>query len=178
MKIIPITLTAILLLGSTIYADDDRYERKRPYLEEKSKDAALYRQECGACHMAYQPGFLPRRSWKKTMATLADHFETDASLDEQDRKAIEAYLLRNASDAKYIGGDIGKMGRKIPDTQTPLRISETPYFKKEHRKIPKRLVRQKEVRSFANCTACHRKAEKGEYGERSLIIPNYGRWDD
>lgn len=177
MKTITITLAAMLLAGTTLYADDDRYEKKR-YHTEKSKASELYIQECASCHMAYQPEFLPKRSWEKTMRTLADHFGTDATLDKEDYATISAYLLRNAADAKRVGGDIGKMGRKIPDDQTPLRISETPYFKKEHRKIPKRLVRQKEVKSFANCTACHQKAEQGDYSERSLVIPNYGRWDD
>ncbi len=30
---------------------------------------ALYLEECGACHFAYQPGLLPSRSWKKNALT-------------------------------------------------------------------------------------------------------------
>ena len=170
-------ITITLIMGSvSIYADNDR--KKQPYTSEVSKASQLYKTECGACHMAYQPEFLPKRSWKKMMQTLEDHFETDATLDKEEHKQILAYLLRNAADSKPVYGDMGKMGRRIDPNSTPLRISGTPYFKKEHREIPKRLISQKEVRSIANCTACHTKAENGDYSERNLFIPNYGKWDD
>ncbi|WP_457605472.1 diheme cytochrome c [Nitratifractor sp.] len=146
-----------------------------------SKGEELYRQECSSCHMAYQPQFLPKRSWSKMMKSLADHFDTDASLDEEETRKITQYLMDNASDSpngRRVHKDIRKIARSIPRDSTPLRISEAPYFKKEHREIPRKYVRQKEVKSFANCTACHRKAERGDYSERTLIIPNYGRWDD
>ena len=178
MKTGTLTLTAMLLLGSVLYADDDKYERNQPYTAETGKATALYKTECGACHIAYQPKFLPKRSWEKTMRTLSDHFETDATLEKEEYEVIISYLLRNASDAKHVYGDIGKMGRKIPADQTPLRISEIPYFKKEHREIPKRLILQKEVKSIANCAACHTKAEQGNYSESTIFIPNYGKWDD
>jgi len=138
----------------------------------------LYVNECGACHMAYQPEFLPKRSWKKMMATLEDHFDTDASLDKNETAAIKAYLMRNASDAKRTYGEFREISEGIRADETPLRISETRYFKKEHRKIPKDLITQKEVKSIANCSACHTKAQEGDYSERMIRIPNYGRWDD
>ena len=177
MKTIITTITETLLVGSiTLYGDDDR--KKQPYTSEASKDFQLYKTECGACHMAYQPEFLPKRSWEKMMRTLADHFETDATLDKEESEQILAYLLRNAADSKPVYGDIGKMGKRIEPKTIPLRISETPYFKKEHREISKRLITQKEVKSIANCTACHTKAESGDYSERNIFIPNYGKWDD
>ena len=49
---------------------------------------------------------------------------------------------------------------------------------REHREIPKKLILQPEVKSFANCNACHTKAESGSYREREIRIPNYGRWED
>ena len=177
MKTITIILTVILLMGNTLYADNDR-KKKQPFTVETSKASLLYKTECGACHMAYQPEFLPIRSWEKTMRTLADHFKTDATLDKEEYDIIKAYLLSNASDTKSVSGDIGKMARRIKADQTPLRISETPYFKKEHREIPKHLIIQKEVKSIANCVACHTKAEKGNYSEHNIFIPNYGKWDD
>ncbi|MDH5218993.1 MAG: diheme cytochrome c, partial [Gammaproteobacteria bacterium] len=41
---------------------------------------SLYKEECSACHMAYQPGLLPARSWEKMMDNLADHFGENAEL--------------------------------------------------------------------------------------------------
>jgi len=68
----------------------------------ESQDAELYRQECSACHMAYQPEFLPRRSWAKMMrdASLRDHFGTDATLEETDRRKIARFLEANAAASK------------------------------------------------------------------------------
>jgi len=138
----------------------------------------LYINECGSCHMAYQPQFLPKRSWLKMMNTLEDHFKTDASLDKDDKKIITSYLVKNSGDSKRVYKEFRKFNSYISKNSTPLRISETYYFKKEHRKIPKRFIYQKEVKSLSNCNACHTKAEKGMYNERTLFIPNYGRWDD
>ncbi len=138
----------------------------------------LYQQECGACHMVYQPQFLPKRSWQKIMQTLQDHFGSDASLDSADKEKITKYLLANSGDSKRVLGEFREIIQSIPPTQTPLRISETPYFKKEHRKIPRKAITQKEVRSFANCNACHTKAQQGDFSERTLAIPNYPNWED
>ncbi len=169
---------------------EDRYKREKSNrcgaygnrsMRALQKHEALFRNECGSCHMAYQPEFLPKRSWKKMMATLEDHFKTDATMDPEDHKKIEAFLIANASDSGTPNSRreaYREISRSIPPGSTPLSISKTYKFKKEHREIPIRLIRQKEVKSIANCAACHRKAEQGYYGERDLIIPNYGRWDD
>jgi mono/diheme cytochrome c family protein len=175
MKRVITLTTATLIIGFlTLNADDDIQK----YSARLSKAPKIYKQECGACHMAYQPEFLPKRSWKKMMQTLEDHFKVDASLDKNDTKQILDYLLKNANDSKRVYGDVGHMGRGIKSNQIPLKISKNPYFIRKHRKIPKRLILQKKVKSIANCTACHTKAQNGNYSEGSIFIPNYGRWDD
>lgn len=142
------------------------------------KKDPLYIKECGSCHMAYQPEFLPRRSWKKMMETLNEHFGTDATLEPQDKKAIYAYLMGNAADTKRIGKHFTELAGSIGRGDTPLRISNTPYFIEEHREIPTKLIEQKDVKSIANCNACHQNAEQGDYRKRNVIIPNYGTWKD
>jgi polyferredoxin len=141
-------------------------------------DAKLYKQLCGECHMAYQPQMLPKRSWKKMMKTLADHFGTDASLEPAEKERITRYLMLHAGDNMHFFGKASKFALSVPPSKSPLRISETPYFIKEHREIPKWAVEQKEVKSFANCVACHPGAERGNYSERQIRIPNLGRWED
>ncbi len=119
--------------------------------------------ECGACHMAFQPQMLPKRSWVKIMSGLSDHFGEDASLDAGDAKSIQSYLTENAADANWWGG---KFMRGVKDTMTPLRITETPYWIREHgREIPARIWKDPRVKSKANCAACHRRAERGNYGD-------------
>ena len=45
-------------------------------------------------------------------------------------------------------------------------------------KIEKWMITQKEDKTLSNCTACHKKAELGIYGKKSIDIPNYGAWRD
>ncbi|MDQ1340923.1 MAG: hypothetical protein QG567_2081, partial [Campylobacterota bacterium] len=54
----------------------------------------------------------------------------------------------------------------------------TGYFIKEHKGIKPKLIEQKDVKSLANCMACHTKADKGSYSEREINIPNYGKWEN
>ncbi|WP_297441027.1 diheme cytochrome c [Sulfurimonas sp.] len=171
----------LLVAGSLVYGDgwfEEGFSFGAKKAGVKPVDNKLYIEECGSCHFAYQPGLLPERSWKKLMANLEDHFQTDASLEEQDRKTLLAYLIKNSADKAHQYKRSKKIDRSIPSSQTPIAITQTPYFKHEHYEIPKRFIIQKEVRSLANCAACHTKADKGLYSESFIAIPNYGRWDD
>lgn len=171
-----LSIAALLMAGGIYaYADEEHEEGKtheigavKPMNPQDIASAALYQKECGSCHMAYQPEFLPKRSWVKMMNTLENHFGTDASLDPQDQKAIQNVLMTHASKNDRISDIRGG---------TALRISQTPHFVREHREIPKKMVVQPEVKSFSNCTACHTKAASGSYREREIRIPNYGRWE-
>lgn len=162
-----------LLISVSLFASN--YERNYANYSVQDK---LYIQECGSCHMAFQPEFLPQRSWNKMMATLENHFDVDATFDPKDENLVRSYLLRNASDAKRVYGEIGEFAEAIGRQSTPLAISKTPKFKREHREIPRRLISQKEVKSISNCMACHKDAKEGLYKERNIFIPNFGRWDD
>ena len=164
---------AILSLSTIVIADDDYG---------KGPDVApvinqLYADECGSCHFAYQPGFLPSRSWQQVMDNLDDHFGENAELEDNDHQAILSYLAKNAGDhSNYRRAK--KFMRSIRSGQTPIRISKVPYFVHEHDEIPKRIIQKEDVRSLSNCDACHQRAHQGSYKERELNIPGYGRWDD
>lgn len=177
-KILTLGVAALVFAGGVyLYADDDEHEEHehhrsamvaKPLTPQEKSTVALYTKECGVCHFAYQPEFLPKSSWDKTMKSLNNHFGTDASLDPADHKTIQNYLASHASRYDRMTG----MGGEIA-----IRISETPNFKHEHREIPKKMVTQAEVKSFANCAACHTKAASGSYREREVRIPNYGSWE-
>lgn len=117
-------------------------------------------EECSACHIAYQPGFLPVRSWTAIMATLGDHFGEDASVDEASRAEIEAYLVGNAADA----GGSSRTLRGVDADATPLRISELPWFVREHEGEVSRTMMEK-AKSMSNCAACHTGAERGMFDD-------------
>ncbi len=130
----------------------------------------LYAKECGACHLAFHPQFLPKRSWIKIMNTLDNHFGENASMDEGARTQILSYLVGNSAETSR-----SKMSRKIlssiRDTEIPLRISDTPYFKKQHDEFPPDVFKRKSIASPANCAACHPAAEKGDFDEHRVKIP-------
>lgn len=177
-KLLNISVTALILAGGVyLYAEEEHEKHEhfkssvsaKPLTPQEKTAAALYVKECGSCHMAYQPQFLPKRSWDKTMATLGDHFGTDATLDPADQKTIQNYLATHASKNDRMTDMKGAVA---------LRISETPYFVREHREVTKKMVMQPEVKSFANCNACHTQALNGSYREREIKIPNFGRWED
>ncbi len=138
----------------------------------------VFKEECGECHMVYPSAFLPERSWRKMMSGLEDHFGDNAELDAETNQIITDYLVSNSADATRSGRS-SKFYRSIRRSDTPLRISEIPYFVNEHDEVPNRLVKgNPKVNSFSNCQACHQDAEKGSFDEDDINIPGYGRWDD
>ncbi|QOP43992.1 cytochrome C [Sulfurimonas sediminis] len=176
-------IVILMICNGLVFAGGMAYNQVTDFREKKSnsKEKALYINECGSCHMPYQPQFLPKKSWIKMMKNLDNHFKTDATVEPEDYKNLKDFLLKNASDSKEskrVGKYYRKIANSIPKHKTLLRISNAPYFQKEHREFPKKYITQKEVKSIANCIACHKDAEKGTYQERSIFIPNYGRWDD
>jgi hypothetical protein len=136
----------------------------------------LYREECGSCHLAYSAGLLPPQSWEMLMSGLDDHFGESAELPADDRSQILNYLLNNAAgrtDYRLSNKMIRNAGA------APLRITELPYFRHEHREIPRRMIKDNPaVGSLSQCSACHRGAEKGRFDEHSVSIPGYGRYED
>ncbi len=133
-----------------------------------------YKEECGSCHFAYQPGLLPSKSWEKllTAQALHDHFGEVADLDKSTLDAIRDYVLANAAEKSYY-----KVARKITvatENEAPLRITETRYIKRKHHSIPEKMVKDnKDVKSLSYCNACHTKAEQGIFKEDTVRIPNY-----
>ncbi len=125
----------------------------------------VVKQECGSCHMAFPPQFLPQRSWQRLVETLTDHFGENASLGEAQRQAVFDYFRANAADSPQAGRAGRKFGQGIAAGQTPLRITETPWWVKEHREVRADRWQSPTVKSKANCLACHKGAEQGIYEE-------------
>jgi Dihaem cytochrome c len=86
------------------------------------------------------------------------------------RTQILAYLAGNSAETSR-----SKMSRKIlssiDDADTPLRITGTRYFKKEHDEFPPDIFKRKSIVSPSNCAACHPAADKGDFDEHKVKIP-------
>jgi hypothetical protein len=137
-----------------------------------------YRQECGSCHFAYQPGLLPARSWQKLMGNLQNHFGDNAELEAQAQQTLTDYLVKNAADFSPDKFSI-QLVRRLSKKLTPLRTTELPYFRHEHDEIPTGMVKDNpKVKSFSNCDKCHTGADKGDYSEENISISGYGGWED
>ncbi len=170
----------VFLLATAISADDDgkkhRYRERRRgdndhYWEKYLKPVSnnTYSDHCGACHFAYQPGLLPSDSWHKIIENSENHFGETLDLDADAREEIFVYLTSNAANASS-----SKLSQKIMrclDGQTPLRITDIPYIRKEHHEIGQRVLTRPSVGSLSNCIACHHNADRGIYDDVRVSIP-------
>lgn len=119
-----------------------------------------YVQECGSCHMAFPPGVLPARSWGRLMAGLDKHYGTDAALDAPTRRAIDAWLQGHAGTYKRV--------REEPPQD---RITRSVWFERKHREVAPEVWKRPAVNSRAHCTACHTRADQGDFDDDRVRIP-------
>ena len=128
-----------------------------------------YKENCGACHFSYQPELLPSRSWKKILVQLEDHFGESFELDQEAQKAVLGYLEANAAE-RSTSKRAAKIMKSVGNS-TPMRITEVPYIKGKHRKVSSSVLNRPSIGSLSNCTACHRRAEEGNYDDDYVVIP-------
>jgi Dihaem cytochrome c len=119
-----------------------------------------WKEDCGACHLAYPPQMLPADSWRAIMAGLDRHFGSNAGLDAETADEITIFLVENADHRKH-----ESLAKPL------LRITDTHWFKSEHGEISARTWKNAGIKSRANCGACHTSVESGDYSERNVKIP-------
>jgi hypothetical protein len=161
MKLIQTMALALVAVAALAAQAQGKYkgeDRGRPV--QPAQLNAKWQQECASCHMAFPPGLLPAASWRKTMSTLDQHFEVDASLTPTESAEITDFLVANASN-------------RWTAATAPLRITESEWFKSKHnsREIAPAVWKRASIKSPANCMACHSGADKGNFDERSIKIP-------
>lgn len=119
-----------------------------------------FQAECGGCHLPYPPALLTAPDWQRVMATLDRHYGDNAGLDEKTRREIEAFLVRHAATRSRMAG-----AGDLP------RLTRSAWFLREHRKVAEAAWRDVQVKSAANCAACHTRAEQGSYRGREIVLP-------
>ncbi len=146
-------IAALLASTSQVLADEWAPKVTDPLVEK----------ECGSCHMAFQPAFLPARSWDRIMSNLADHFGEDATLPTKQVNAIRAYLIANAGDVKQ-QGVARKYMQWVAPGGVPIRFTENPTFLRKHH-FSDSVWRDPKVVTKSNCLACHAQAKSGNYDD-------------
>ena len=143
----------------------------QPFLGPALPDNPIWREECGACHLAFHPSLLPARSWKALMDGQASHFGEDLFLGPSAVEEIEAFLLKNAAEQASTEA-AWKIDRSIPASETPLRITETAYWIDKHREISDTLWEHPRVKGRISCAACHLDAEAGTFEDAAMRLPD------
>jgi len=121
-------------------------------------DYPKWKEECGSCHIAYPPQLLTGDTWQRLMGGLDKHFDANATLNAKDNKEILDFLQRYAEHRKTFSA-------------SSLRITDTPWFSREHHEILNETWSDPAVKSRSNCAACHINADKGDWSERGVKIP-------
>lgn len=147
-----LVLLALLIPSAWAHADS----RAMP----ASAMPSAYVQECGSCHMAFPPGMLPARSWSRLMTGLDKHYGTDATLDEPTLRQIDAWLQAHAGTYKRV--------REEPPQD---RLTRSAWFERKHREVAPEVWKRPAVNSRANCTACHTRADQGDFDDDRVKIP-------
>lgn len=93
------------------------------------------------------------------MANFDKHFGENASLDKATAEEITRFLIQHSADNSPMRRS-QKIAASIPPDKTPMRITETPWFRAQHDEI-----------SPANCVACHQGAERGDFSKERVRIP-------
>ncbi|PTQ91288.1 cytochrome C [Agitococcus lubricus] len=106
---------------------------------------SIYGQECGSCHVPYPPSLLGRGEWQQITNQLDQHFGVNASLDEKTRQRIHDYLQHNSSPAPRAMAAKGQLPR----------ITQSPWYKREHRNIGPNALKVLKANSMSSCQVCH-----------------------
>lgn len=93
------------------------------------------------------------------MGDLENHFGDDASLDENDTKVILDFLLEFSAEKSKKEASFKILNSQ--DNKDIIAITQTNFWKNVHKEIPKNVFLHNEVKSKANCKACHSDIEKG-----------------
>jgi hypothetical protein len=164
-----------------IFADEDRHRdkvrhsreddpgRKHGSSQVQPVSNPAYKETCGGCHFAYQPGLLPSASWVKLLGSLDDHFGQTLDIDSETLATLTNYLRVNGAD-KSSSKRAAKIMKSIGGG-VPTRITDVPYIRENHHEISSDVLSRKSIGSLSNCSACHTTAENGVYDDDFVDIP-------
>ncbi len=143
----------------------------RPFVAQALPQNELWRSECGDCHLPYHPSLLPRRSWAALFAKQNDHFGESLDLDAQTVAALMQFAERYSAESGLTEA-AWFIDTTTPAEQTAVQITRTPYWKRQHHRIPERFWKARQTGNGANCEACHLDAKEGTFEDSAMHLPN------
>lgn len=166
-------LAIVAGFGVTSFSGYVTETKDKPYLPFKGQPLAmndLWNESCGECHLAFHPSLLPIRSWEKMLAEQDHHFGDDLALDQDTVDELLKYAKANSADLEQTK-PAWRINSSIPAKAAPLRISEVKYWKRKHEEIGDEIWKRKEIKSKANCGACHLDAKQGSFAPSAMRVP-------
>jgi len=165
--IIVIVSTLLYFRGYMQETSDHLYQ---PYQGPVLPDNTTWREACSECHFTFHPSLLPARSWQKLFDNQHEHFGDDLDLEAATLAELLKFHLDNAAEQ-----GLTEFARKIlyytPENKTPIRITETVYWKKKHADIDPVYWRHETVKFKGNCDVCHLDAKQGTYEDSDMRLP-------
>lgn len=169
-----VSITVVVITAALFYFDgyleetaDNLYQ---PYKGPDLPDNAAWRENCSECHFAFHPSLLPARSWQKIFDEQHQHFGEDLALDKDTVAELLQFHLDNSAE-KGLTEPARRILYDTPADATPIRITETVYWKRKHSDIKEVYWKHKKVKIKANCDACHLDAKQGTYEDSDMRLP-------
>lgn len=163
-------LVLFALLTLKPYLSESEDNPYQPFALPPLVQNTLWQESCSECHLAYHPSTLPTRSWERLFSEQENHFDEDLVLDEEDVTLLLSYARANS--AEQIEREMSwRMVHSLDASQTPLRITETEYWKQTHAELDEEIWKHEKVNGRLNCASCHRDAEQGSFNNGAMRLP-------
>ena len=128
----------------------------------------VYAEQCGACHLAYPPSLAPAATWDGILGDLQHHFGQDATLSPEQVATIRAWV--DANDAAH-WDTLASHVLRVPAADGSRRLTDTPGWRRLHRRIADAVFASKAVGGRSSCEACHGDAATGLFAPQRIAVP-------
>jgi hypothetical protein len=156
-------ISLLLLLVTTVFA----LAWFQPYLQGAEEEP--YLPFVGA-ELKHNALWLPARSWQRMLDEQSDHFGEDLFLAPKTVAALRKFAAANGAESVQREASWRTL-QSLAASESPLRISDTPYWKRVHRDIGEDVWKRPSVNGKFNCAACHRDAKQGGFMNGAMRIP-------
>lgn len=167
MVLVITIFSALWFFPYTQASDDQPY---LPFVGAELTQNPYWQESCSECHMAYHPALLPLRSWERMFIEQDDHFGEDLFLSTEIVSVLRDFAQANSAD-KVAREKSWRTVQSLESNESPLRITETPFWKQAHQRIDEVVWHHPEVNSKINCAACHHDARQGGFLNGAMRLP-------